>query len=89
MHSDDAEDRAGGVTTPPRGLLNSPAQCLACRRAVHRSMRHRDEQATFKALRLWLDSWRGIGDIEAGMRRQGFDLYLCRYDGRAGEPRSS
>jgi hypothetical protein len=30
----------------------------------------------------WLDSWRGIGDIEAGMRRRGFDLYVCRYDGR-------
>jgi hypothetical protein len=29
----------------------------------------------------WLDSWRGIGDIEAGMRRQGYDLYLVRYDG--------
>jgi hypothetical protein len=38
--------------------------------------------ASFRALRSWLNSWRGIRDIEAGMRRQGFDLYLCRYDGR-------
>ena len=33
-------------------------------------------EATFWALRAWLNSWRGIGDIEAGMRRQGYDLYL-------------
>jgi hypothetical protein len=39
-------------------------------------------EASFRALRSWLDSWRGIGDIEAGMRRQGYDLYLTRYDGR-------
>jgi hypothetical protein len=39
-------------------------------------------EATFQALRSWLNSWRGIGDIEAGMRRQGYDLYLCRYVGR-------
>jgi hypothetical protein len=26
-------------------------------------------EAPFRALRLWLDSWKGIGDIEAGMRR--------------------
>ena len=38
--------------------------------------------ASFRALRSWLNSWRGIRDIEAGMRRQGFDLYLCLYDSR-------
>jgi len=32
------------------------------------------------ALRFWLDSWSGIGDIERGMERQGFDLQLTRYD---------
>jgi len=32
------------------------------------------------ALRSWLDSWRGIGDVERGMERQGFDLQLTRYD---------
>ncbi len=26
------------------------------------------------ALRSWLDSWRGIGDVERGMARQGYDL---------------
>ena len=34
------------------------------------------------ALRSWLDSWRGIGDVERGMARQGYDLQLTRYDAR-------
>jgi hypothetical protein len=32
------------------------------------------------ALRLWLNSWRGIGDVERGMAHQGYDLQLTRYD---------
>ncbi len=32
------------------------------------------------ALRFWLDSWRGIGDVERGMACQGYDLQLTRYD---------
>jgi hypothetical protein len=32
------------------------------------------------ALRSWLNSWRGIGDVVHGMARQGFDLQLTRYD---------
>jgi hypothetical protein len=28
-----------------------------------------------------LDTWREIGDIVAGMARQGYDLELRRYDG--------
>jgi len=35
-----------------------------------------------EALRSWLDSWRGIGAVERGMVRQGFDLQLTRYDAR-------
>ena len=34
------------------------------------------------ALRVWLDSWRGIGAVERGMARQGYDLQLTRYDDR-------
>ena len=34
------------------------------------------------ALRSWLDSWRGIGDVERGMARQGYDLQLTRYDAK-------
>ena len=32
------------------------------------------------ALRSWLNLWRGIGDVERGMARQGYDLQLTRYD---------
>jgi hypothetical protein len=34
------------------------------------------------ALRFWLNSWRGIGDVERGMAHQGYDLQLTRYDAR-------
>jgi hypothetical protein len=40
-------------------------------------------------LRVWLDSWAGIGRVAVGMARQGFDLQLTRYDDRAGELPSS
>jgi hypothetical protein len=29
----------------------------------------------------WLDSWAGIGAVERGMYRQGYDLSLTRYAG--------
>jgi hypothetical protein len=29
-----------------------------------------------------LNSWRGIGDVERGMARQGHDLQLTRYDAK-------
>ena len=35
------------------------------------------------ALHAWRDSWRGIGDLEAGMARQGYDLQLTRYASEA------
>jgi hypothetical protein len=38
-----------------------------------------DMAPAFQALHQWLDGWKGIGDIEAGMRRQAYDLYLARY----------
>jgi hypothetical protein len=31
-------------------------------------------------IRQYLSGWAGIGRIEAGMARQGFDLELTRYD---------
>jgi hypothetical protein len=34
------------------------------------------------ALRTWLDSWSGIGQVTVGMHRQGFDLQLTQYDER-------
>ena len=40
------------------------------------------EMPVLGALRSWLDSWRGIGDVVHGMARQGYDLQLTRYDKR-------
>jgi len=40
------------------------------------------DQAVLRALRSWLNSWRGIGDVERGMAHQGYDLQLTRYDER-------
>ena len=37
------------------------------------------------ALRIWLDSWPGIGHVAVGMARQGFDLQLTRYDDKGCE----
>jgi hypothetical protein len=34
------------------------------------------------ALRIWLDSWTGIGHVAPGMQRQGYDLQLTQYDER-------
>ena len=35
-----------------------------------------------RLLHRYADTWRGIGDIVAGMARQEYDLELRRYDGR-------
>ena len=32
-----------------------------------------------EAVHAWLDSWSGIGVIERGMARQGYDLQLTRF----------
>jgi hypothetical protein len=41
-----------------------------------------DMEPAFRALHGWLGSWRGIGDLERGMERQGYDLELKRFDGK-------
>ena len=40
------------------------------------------ETPALRILHRWLDTWRGIGDIAAGMHRQGYDLQLTEYDER-------
>src|SRR5438034_5196336 len=45
-------------------------------------LRVQSYSGALRALRSWLDSWRGIGDITVGMARQGYDLQLTRYDER-------
>jgi hypothetical protein len=39
-------------------------------------------QPELQFLHRCFDNWRGIGDVVAGMARQGYDLELRRYDGR-------
>jgi hypothetical protein len=38
------------------------------------------DHAEVRTLHRWLDTWRGIGDIVAGMARQEYDLELRRYN---------
>ena len=38
------------------------------------------EPAVIAGIRQYLGGWAGVGRIEAGMARQGFDLDLTRYD---------
>jgi len=38
------------------------------------------EPAVIAGIRQYLGGWVGVGRIEAGMARQGFDLELTRYD---------
>ena len=37
-----------------------------------------------RLLHRYFETWRGIGDIVAGMARQEYDLELRRYNGRGG-----
>ena len=41
------------------------------------------DEPVVRTLHGWLDTWRGIGDVEAGMARQGYDLQLTRYANEA------
>ena len=39
-------------------------------------------ETELRRLHRCFDNWRGIGDVVAGMARQGYDLELRRYDGQ-------
>ena len=43
------------------------------------SLRNAPRHSALDALHGYLDSWRGIGDVAAGMHRQGWDLQLTEY----------
>ena len=54
-------------------LLISTTPCAPC---------DAPQSSRVTALRMWLDSWSGIGRAAVGMHRQGFDLQLTEYDER-------
>jgi hypothetical protein len=43
------------------------------------TVRIADPPPELVALRSWLDSWRGVGDIIVGMHRQSYDVELRQY----------
>src|SRR5437879_6313443 len=43
------------------------------------ALRAAPRDAALDALKIWLDSWRGIGAVATGMHRQGWDLQLTEY----------
>jgi hypothetical protein len=43
------------------------------------NVRVADPPLALSALRSWLDSWRGVGDVIVGMHRQGYDVELRQY----------
>src|SRR2546422_6138925 len=55
-----------------RGRLLTAALGFAALRAAPRD-------TALDVLKIWLDSWRGIGAVAAGMHRQGWDLQLTEY----------
>jgi hypothetical protein len=59
-------------------VLDSRARLL--RAAIGFALVPPSTQPELRLLRCWLDSWRGIGDVVAGMTRQGWDLQLTEYD---------
>ena len=61
------------MTTASHLLLISTTPCGPC---------DAPQSSRVTALRMWLDSWSGIGRVAVGMHRQGFDLQLTEYDER-------
>ena len=66
-----------GLSVPSRALIDQRGQllgaALGCAGLPHPPYDH-----ALRALRIWLDSWSGIGRIMVGMHRQSFDLQLTQ-----------
>ncbi len=78
-----AASRACGRSPPGRRVSDQRGRLLVAALGFAGLPRPSYDRALW-ALRFWLDSWRGIGDVERGMARQGFDLQLTRYDEKGG-----
>src|SRR5947208_658315 len=62
-----------------RAMLDSRAILL---RAALGFLALEPREPELRFLRRCFNNWRGIGDVVAGMARQGYDLELRRYDGQ-------
>jgi hypothetical protein len=62
-------------------LVPTPARRATLRAALGFAAQS-SKAPELRLLHAWLDTWRGIGDVVAGMARQDFDLELRRFDGR-------
>ena len=60
-------------------MLNSRTRVL---RAALGFLSLEPREPEVRLLHVCFDTWRGIGDIVAGMARQEYDLELRRYNGR-------
>ena len=74
-----AASRPRGPPPPGRPVIDHYGRLLVAALGFTTLPRPSSDRALW-ALRFWLDSWRGIGDVERGMARQGYDLQLTRYD---------
>jgi hypothetical protein len=68
-----------------RAMLDSRAILL---RAALGFLALEPREPEFQLLHGCFDTWRGIGDIVAGMARQDYDLELRRFDGRGCQGRA-
>ena len=76
-----AASRPRGPPPPGRPVIDHYGRLLVAALGFATLPRPSSGRALW-ALRFWLDSWRGIGDVERSMARQGYDLQLTRYDER-------
>src|SRR2546428_14046033 len=78
-----AASRARGPPPTGRPVIDHYGRLLVAALGFTTLPRPSSDRALW-ALRFWLDSWRGIGDVERGMARPGYDLQLPRYGGKGG-----
>jgi len=77
-----ASTRFGAAQPVGAGALVELNQRLATLRATLGFLSLEPRTPEFRLLHNCFDTWRGIGDIVAGMARQDYDLELRRYNGR-------
>src|SRR5207253_3875419 len=77
--TDNVSDLIAALATLLPTMLDSRAHLLLAALGFVSLKPHEPE---LQLLHPWFDSWPGIGNVVAGMARQGYDLELRRYDGQ-------